>query len=110
MPDSSRRKSSTAFSMRTLACATASLLVAIVLITEFTPVWFPATQSARRHQRSHLLPQHDPLDVSRFVEIENNDGHLVFHAQRDGRGIHHRQAALQHVQITDAVEAFGARY
>src|SRR5580692_3613834 len=90
--DSSLRKSSTAFSIRTRAWAIASLLFEIVLIA-------CGSRSFRRHRRSHFFAHHRASDVSRHVHIEDDDRHLVVHAQRDGGGIHDGEAFLNYVLI-----------
>src|SRR5271154_4348493 len=100
-PASSRRKSSTAFSMRVLAWAMASLLEVMVVIGDVLRINFRAARLGGGDQRPDMLAQYDPLDVSDPVHIEHDDGHLILHAERDSRRIHHRQAALQYVQIAD---------
>src|SRR6202158_3758780 len=93
-PASSLRKSSTAFSIRTRACAIASLLLAIVVIDLRSP-----SLSACRDRRAHFFTHHDSLDISRCVHVEDNDRHPVVHAKRIGGGIHDRKALLDHVEI-----------
>src|SRR5712672_3188952 len=41
------------------------------------------------------------------VHVEHNDGHAVVHAQRDGGGVHHFQALMQHVSISNFLKKFG---
>src|ERR1041385_5780890 len=44
-----------------------------------------------RDERPHFFPEHDAPQVVRFEKIENDDRHLVVHAERKGRGVHHGQ-------------------
>src|SRR6266699_4583661 len=94
IPASSLRTSSTAFSIRTRACAIASLLLAIVVIELRSP-----SLSSCRDRGAHLFTHHHSPDVSRCVHIEDNDRHPVVHAKRYGGGVHHGQALLDHVEI-----------
>src|SRR5579864_3988708 len=91
-PAISLRKSSTAFSIRNLACAIASLLLEIVLIAS-SPRLF------RRYGGTYFFTHHRAANISRLVHIEDDDRHSVVHAQRNRGGIHHREALLNHVQI-----------
>src|SRR2546422_3254266 len=98
---SSLRKSSTAFSMRVLACAIASLLLPIAVMGFFPPgvevsgdllllQIHPQARgpSAPRHAGAHALAVHHALDISMHVQVEHDDGHVVVHAQRNGRRVH----------------------
>src|SRR6266481_4485532 len=60
--------------------------------------------SSGRNQRSHSLSGDHAFDVAGYVEIEDHNGQIVFLAERDGRGIHYAQAALQHVEIGDGFD------
>src|ERR1700691_4768803 len=60
--------------------------------------------------RAHPLAQHHAFQVSRHVHIEHDDRHLVVHAQRDGRRVHHHQTLFQHVQISNVLEHLSARH
>src|SRR5580704_3855496 len=96
MPARSLRKSSTAFSMRVLAWASASLLVAMVVIGWL--LRFPGWLGRSDHRTDPCTQQH-PFQISRHAHIEHDDGHFVVHAQRDGGGIHHRKTLLQNVEV-----------
>jgi hypothetical protein len=75
----------------------ASLLLEIVLIA-----------SIRRHRGTHFFAHHRAADISRHVHIEDDDGHAVVHAQRDGGGIHHGEAFLDYVQVSNPFKHFRA--
>src|SRR2546423_3927124 len=113
---SSLQKSSTAFSMRVLAAAIASFVVAIVVISSSNQSCGGATRptvafpSSRHYRRAHALALHHPLDVSMRVHVEHHDGHAVIHAQRNRRRVHHLQVLLQHIAIGDSLEEFRVRY
>ena len=47
-------------------------------------------------------PVTDPSDVALAREVEHHDGELVVHAERDGRGVHHLQAPVEHLDVPDA--------
>src|SRR5690606_19632916 len=57
----------------------------------------------------------DPLaqaclnDVFRLVEVKDDDGDLVVHAQRCGRGVHDAQAAVEHFNIGDEIQLLRVR-
>src|SRR3990170_2168179 len=106
-PPKSRRKSSTAFSMRVRAWAMASLLVAIVVMGYATLPFQCTWRLLLTHQRSDFFSEHHALDIARHIQIEDQNRHAVVHAQRDGRRIHDREPALQHIQIGDALDAAG---
>src|SRR5713226_7667304 len=90
-PASSLRKSSTAFSIRALACAIASLVVAIVVIqpclslTRLLGGGSNKLGSVCADGGADLFAQHNPLDIPRHVQVEHDDGQLVVHAERDRR-------------------------
>src|SRR5580658_9000495 len=57
--------------------------------------------SSACHQCSDRLAQNHRSEVMGFKEIKDDDRHLVVHAQRKGRRVHHLQPLLQGLQITD---------
>src|SRR5580704_7046359 len=104
---SSLRKSSTAFSMRALDWAAASLVLAIVIgnasVQNFAEAELrgpiengrrqaPPLQNqylkrlAGNDERADLFTHQDALDVAGHIHIEDDDRHFVVHAKRNGRG------------------------
>src|SRR3989442_4739881 len=69
----------------------------------------------RPHKRSHLFTQHDPFDVAWGQEVEDDDGYVVVHAQRERGVVHDLDPAIQDFEVTEAFElgrsriAFGVR-
>ena len=51
----------------------------------------------------------DPPDVAPPSHVEDHDGQLVFHAERDGRGVHDREAPVEGLDVTDARQLDGLR-
>src|SRR5438445_1475981 len=120
---SSLRKSSTAFSMRVLACAIASLLLPIAVMGFFPPgvevqeisrcyrfIRRRAGLSAPRHAGADPLAVHHALDISMHVQVEHDDGHVVVHAKRTGRRVHDLQTLLQYIAKADTLDAFRPRH
>src|SRR5579864_2952139 len=122
-PAKSLRKSSTAFSIRVFACASASFVLAIVVISSASRSYFPARASlrslrlcgksfrfssrtafSRRDHRSDFLAHHHALQIPRHIHIENQNRHFVVHAQRNRRRIHYRKAFLNHVEVRNLLE------
>src|ERR1700722_2317612 len=66
--------------------------------------------NSANHPRSYLLAKHNALQIAGAVEIENDDGQAVVHAQRYGGGVHHSQAFGKHVNITDFGKQLGVRH
>src|SRR5581483_1295397 len=58
-------------------------------------------------QRSHFFAGKDAPDVSRTVQVEDDDGQVVLAAKRDGGRVHHLESALEEVEIADLVEHLG---
>src|SRR5438067_24282 len=65
-----------------------------------------ALSSPRRsvHERSDGLARQDPGDVALLAEVEHQDGQVVVATQRDGGGIHHLEAAGEHLGVLDGLE------
>src|SRR5439155_25072100 len=59
-----------------------------------------------RHEGSHLFPQHNPLEVMLLENVEDDDRHVIVHAQRKRRRIHHLALCLQCFQIAQARVTF----
>src|SRR5437879_9824117 len=89
---SSLRKSSTAFSIRVLACAIASLVVAIVVIRRCVSA--QNLKLRRADGGADFLAQHHALDITRHIQVKDDDGHLVGHAEGDRARVHHLHALL----------------
>src|SRR3981081_970230 len=100
----SLRKSSTAFSMRVLPAAIASLVVAKFILLPRSEcrdlnalfrVWVSTANSwpslGRGYGGTHSFTKHDSFDVPMLVHVEHHDGHSVVHAQGNRRCIHHLQ-------------------
>ena len=43
-------------------------------------------------RRPDRLADRDAADVVRLVDVEDDDGQVILHAQRDGRGVEHLRA------------------
>src|SRR5262244_4112231 len=49
---------------------------------------------------AHRLAGDDAPDIAPSGEIEHHDGELVVHAERDGGGVHDRQAPVERLDVT----------
>src|SRR5713101_8040858 len=58
-------------------------------------------------QSADLFTEHDPLDVAGLEKVEDHDGHVVVHTQRQGCVVHHLDAPVQHLQIVEVMELDG---
>ncbi len=58
---------------------------------------------------THFRAQHHFFDVTTTEKVENHYGQLVFHAERDGRRIHHAQALFQDLKVGELLEQLGGR-
>src|SRR5207245_7370937 len=58
-------------------------------------------------QGADVLTQDDPLDVALGEQVKNDDGHAVVHAERQGGVVHHRQPAVEHLEIGEVGEPLG---
>ena len=52
--------------------------------------------------RADGLARDDATDVALAREVEDHDRELVVHAERDGGGVHHLQAAVEHLDVAHA--------
>ena len=59
------------------------------------------------HQGSHSLAGNYPIDVALGVHVEDDDRHVVVHAQRQRGRVHHLQAALERLAVRDLGEELG---
>src|SRR5688500_8744855 len=66
-------------------------------------------RQSTRDQRPHFFTEDDALQVMWFEQIENDDGHLVVHAETEGGRIHDLELLLQGFEIGDAREALRFR-
>src|SRR6187431_1640751 len=94
MVASSRRTVSTEESMRVLASASICLMVVAMslLLLDHGP---------------DALAQHDLPEVALLLEVVDDDREPVVHAEGDGGGVHHLEALLQHVEVTELRELLG---
>src|SRR5205807_9261615 len=83
---SSLRKSSTAFSIRVLACAIASLVVAIVVIRRCVSA--QNLKLRRADGAADFLTQHHELDITRHTKVKDDHGQLDVQAGEDRGRIH----------------------
>src|SRR5262245_10123122 len=97
-PPSSRRTCSIWASMRFLTSANRPFRSLTSILS-----------SLRRDGGADGLAGNHPAQVARGAQIEHHDRQLVVHAQRDGGGIHHPEALLQHFQVRDPLELRGVR-
>src|SRR5881394_2065621 len=81
------RIDSTDLSMRSLASASSRSISSDI--------------STAAHQGPHSLAGHYPVDVLLVVHVEDVEGKLVLHAQRECSGVHHAQLALNRVHVGD---------
>ena len=65
----------------------------------------------RGDERPHPLAAHYPVDVALVVHVEDVERQPVLHAERERRGVHDVQPALQCVHVGDLVDelALGVR-
>src|SRR5262245_3110809 len=64
-------------------------------------------RSLLRDEGADSFPEDDAAQVVRFEKIENDDRHLVVHAERKGGGIHHGQLADERFLVGDLRETLG---
>src|SRR6267143_6919400 len=55
-------------------------------------------------QSADLFTEHGPLDVAWLEQVEDDDGHVVVHTQRQRCVVHHLDATIQHLQIVEVPE------
>src|SRR4051794_16002108 len=60
-----------------------------------------ALQERLRNSCADRFTHDDAADVSGLSQVEDDDRHLVVHAQRDGSRVHHLQPPLEHLQVGD---------
>src|SRR5256885_13090029 len=60
--------------------------------------------SAAAHQSPDSLAGHYPVDVLLVVHVEHVERELVLHAQRERRGVHDAELALDRVHVADLLE------
>src|SRR5579872_1095822 len=56
-------------------------------------------------ERADGFAPHDAANVAGSGHVEHDDRQIVVHAQRQRRVVHHFQAALQHLEIRELLEA-----
>src|SRR6185295_2962848 len=59
------------------------------------------------HHGADVVAQGSPLDVAHVGHVEDQDGHVVVHAEGDGGGVHHLELPLEDVQVGELAEADG---
>src|SRR3954453_7668037 len=64
----------------------------------------PFGGTLRGNQGTYLFAGNDFADVSAVIQIEDDDGKVVFFAHGDGGGIHDLEAALQDLHVGDLGE------
>src|SRR5262245_3857899 len=64
---------------------------------------FCARSRLRPDDRAHALACHHALDVARLGHVEDEDRQIVVFAERDCRGVHHRELILQDSHIAKLV-------
>src|SRR3954453_766560 len=84
--------------------------------TELNSPWVASTDLAMRslasarsssmssligHEGSDPFAGHYPLDVGLVVHVEDVDRQVVLHAQRQGGEVHHAQAFLEGLLVSD---------
>src|SRR5512137_1541399 len=74
------------------------ILSSAFLISSFTIAVLPPGD-----QRPQRLARHDLLDIAGNVEIEDDDGKAVVHAEGDGRRVHDLEVLLEHLEVGEAV-------
>src|ERR1044071_6399330 len=62
------------------------------------------TATGGAHQGADLLTTDRSRDVPLGEEVEDEDRHVVVHAEAEGRGVGDVEAALQHLAVGDVVE------
>src|SRR6266498_4314239 len=60
--------------------------------------------ACRVHKCADGLSQEGPFHVAFLAEGEYEDREAVLHGQGYGRGVHHRQTELEHVDVLEALE------
>src|SRR5260370_10218584 len=59
---------------------------------------------SRAHKRADFLAEHDTFDVARLQQIEDDDRHVVVHAERKRRVVHHLDATIENLEISESFE------
>src|SRR3989304_377921 len=102
----SRRRASSAFSMRSVASRRASSIMA-------SPLSLGGGGCVLQYRLevaddgAVVLSGGGELDAARHAEVEDDNGEGVFHAEGECGGVHHLEAAVKGVQVAEAQELSG---
>src|SRR5258708_12751313 len=55
-------------------------------------------------ERADRLAQHDALDVARYQQVEDHDGHVVVHAECQCRVVHHFDPSIENFKVSEMLE------
>src|SRR3990170_4791278 len=99
----SRRKASSAFSMRSVASRRASSIMASPLSLGGGGCVLQYRLEVA-HDGAVVLSGGGEFDAAMHTEVEDDDGEGVLHAEREGGGVHHLEASVEGVQVAEAQE------